>query len=254
MPSSPPFHHEGVGIYIFGFIHGPGSRLLGLSLDIRDRDHLGKFNKKADDGFFLGYSLVAKAFKVFNIRRQEMEETVHVTFNEDDKAISQSSVEGDAINFSKNISFPDDEFLNLGSKDSVSFKGPPEFTSDDDHPTFDKHDHFESVDNLKHAEIQDNVITEPISDTQSLPTTISSSAEVIPQSLVPQDRWSREKHIELVNIIGEPLAGITTRSRVRDSETVSAHEFLYVNFLSEMELKKLIEALKEEGWIIAMQE
>ncbi|GKE81948.1 hypothetical protein Tco_1551948 [Tanacetum coccineum] len=66
--------------------------------------------------------------------------------------------------------------------------------------------------------------------------------------------WSREKHIELVNIIGEPLAGITTRSRVRDSETASAYECLYVNFLSEMEPKKLIEALKEEGWIIVRQE
>ncbi|GKG35458.1 hypothetical protein Tco_0440612, partial [Tanacetum coccineum] len=29
---------------------------------------------------------------------------------------------------------------------------------------------------------------------------------------------------------------------------------LYVNFLSEMEPKKLIEALEAEGWIIAMQE
>ncbi|GJX79773.1 retrovirus-related pol polyprotein from transposon TNT 1-94 [Tanacetum coccineum] len=55
------------------------------------RDHLGKFDEKADDGFFLGYSLVAKAFRVFNIRRQEMEETYHVTFNEDDEAISQTS-------------------------------------------------------------------------------------------------------------------------------------------------------------------
>ncbi|GJR12700.1 retrovirus-related pol polyprotein from transposon TNT 1-94 [Tanacetum coccineum] len=46
--------------------------------------------------------------------------------------------------------------------------------------------------------------------------------EVVPSSSnppLPQDRWSRDKHIELVNIIGEPLG-----------------------------------ALKEEGWIIAMQE
>nr|GFD52952.1 retrovirus-related Pol polyprotein from transposon TNT 1-94 [Tanacetum cinerariifolium] len=34
----------------------------------------------------------------------------------------------------------------------------------------------------------------------------------------------------------------------------SASECLYVNFLSEMEPKKLIEALKKEGWIVAMQE
>ncbi|GKA01870.1 retrovirus-related pol polyprotein from transposon TNT 1-94 [Tanacetum coccineum] len=75
------------------------------------KDHLGKFDEKADDGFFLGYSLVAKAFRVFNIRRQEMEETVHVTFSEDDEAISQSSTEGDAINFNENRSFLDDEFI-----------------------------------------------------------------------------------------------------------------------------------------------
>nr|GEX24327.1 retrovirus-related Pol polyprotein from transposon TNT 1-94 [Tanacetum cinerariifolium] len=65
--------------------------------------------------------------------------------------------------------------------------------------------------------------------------------------------WSREKHIEHVNIIGEPLAGITTRSRIRDSDVASATECLYGNFLFEMEPKKLVKALEEEGWIIAMQ-
>nr|GEX28249.1 retrovirus-related Pol polyprotein from transposon TNT 1-94 [Tanacetum cinerariifolium] len=74
-------------------------------------DHLGKFNEKADDGFFLGYSPVAKAFRVINIRREEMKETVHVTFSEDYEAISQSSTKGDAINFNENRSFLDDEFL-----------------------------------------------------------------------------------------------------------------------------------------------
>ncbi|GJS69562.1 putative reverse transcriptase domain-containing protein [Tanacetum coccineum] len=72
---------------------------------------LGKFDAKADDGFFLGYSLIAKAFKVFNSRRQEMEETYHVTFSEDDEAISKSNTKGDEINFNKNRSFPDDEFI-----------------------------------------------------------------------------------------------------------------------------------------------
>ncbi|GKB01650.1 hypothetical protein Tco_0829694 [Tanacetum coccineum] len=127
------------------------------------RDRLGKFDEKADDGFFLGYSPMAKAFMVFNIRRQEMEETVHVTFSEDDEAISQSSTEGDAINFNENISFPDDEFLEPRSKvtqctgnikyfpykpayenttptdspilqDSVSSEEPHEFTVADDYP------------------------------------------------------------------------------------------------------------------------
>nr|GEV72728.1 retrovirus-related Pol polyprotein from transposon TNT 1-94 [Tanacetum cinerariifolium] len=89
-------------------------------VDNRKRDHLEKFDEKANDGFFLGYSLVAKAFRVFNIRRQEMEETVHVTFSEDDEGISPSSTEGDSINFNENKSFPDDEFLEPRSESTQS--------------------------------------------------------------------------------------------------------------------------------------
>ncbi|GJX61807.1 retrovirus-related pol polyprotein from transposon TNT 1-94 [Tanacetum coccineum] len=107
---------------------------------------------------------------------------VHVTFNEDDEAISQSSTEGDAINFNENMSFLDDEFLEP------------------------------RTDNLKSAEIQDNITNDPISDVQPTPTFLPST-KVILQPPVPQDRWSREKHIKLVNIIGEPLAGIKTKSK-----------------------------------------
>ncbi|GJZ88614.1 retrovirus-related pol polyprotein from transposon TNT 1-94, partial [Tanacetum coccineum] len=217
------------------------------------KDHLGKFDENADDGIFLGYSLVAKAFRVFNIRRQEMEETVHVTFSEDDEAISQSSTEGDAINFNENRSFPDDEFLEPRSEVSIIFEDPSVFTEADNHPALNEPNQTESTDLFEPDEPQNNVIIKPISNVQPSPT-ISPSDEVILQTPIPQDRWSREKHIELVNIIGEPLAGIITRSKIGDSDAASASECLYVNFLSKMEPKKLIEALEEEGWIIAMQE
>ncbi|GJU56120.1 reverse transcriptase domain-containing protein [Tanacetum coccineum] len=153
------------------------------------RDHLGKFNEKADDGFFLGYSLVAKAFRVFNIRRQEIEETVHVTFSKDDEAISQTSTK---------VVLP---ILH----NSITSEQPPEFTIADGLLAIHKPDHAESADILESAKPQDNVLCESISDDQ--PTlAISPSAKVILQNPVPQDRWSRKKHIELVNIIGEPLA------------------------------------------------
>ncbi|GKC24226.1 retrovirus-related pol polyprotein from transposon TNT 1-94, partial [Tanacetum coccineum] len=100
---------------------------------------------------------------------------------------------------------------------SVTSEDQPKFTKADNHPALNETDQTESADHL--------------------------------DSVEPQN-----KHIKLVDIIGEPLAGITTRSRIRDSDAASAFECLYVNFLSEMEPKKLIEALEEEGWIIAMQE
>ncbi|GJZ39239.1 retrovirus-related pol polyprotein from transposon TNT 1-94 [Tanacetum coccineum] len=206
-------------------------------------DHLGKFDEKSDDGFFLGYSLMAKAFRVFNIRRQEMEEIIHVTFSKDDEAISQSNTEGDAINFNENRSFPDDEFLDQGVKllSALAIL------------TLHAPDQTESTDHLEPVEPQNNVIIKPISDVQPS-LTIPSSAEVILQTPIPQDRWSREKHIDATScwyhnllLVSQPLAGITTRSRIRDSDAASAFECLYVNFLSEIEPKKLIEALEEEG-------
>ncbi|GJZ23179.1 uncharacterized mitochondrial protein-like protein [Tanacetum coccineum] len=45
-------------------------------------DHLGKFNGKADEGFFVGYSTNSKAFRVFNSRTRIVEENLHVQFSE----------------------------------------------------------------------------------------------------------------------------------------------------------------------------
>ncbi|GKA70592.1 putative ribonuclease H-like domain-containing protein [Tanacetum coccineum] len=45
-------------------------------------DHLGKFDGKADEGFFIGYSINSKAFKVFNSRTRIVEENLHVQFSE----------------------------------------------------------------------------------------------------------------------------------------------------------------------------
>ncbi|GJY24904.1 putative ribonuclease H-like domain-containing protein [Tanacetum coccineum] len=43
-------------------------------------DHLGKFNGKVDEGFFVGYSINIKAFRVFNNINRIVEENLHVQF------------------------------------------------------------------------------------------------------------------------------------------------------------------------------
>ncbi|GKC76577.1 putative ribonuclease H-like domain-containing protein, partial [Tanacetum coccineum] len=54
-------------------------------------DHLGKFDGKADEGFFVGYSINSKAFRVFNSRtRIIVEENLHVKFSEDTPNIAGS--------------------------------------------------------------------------------------------------------------------------------------------------------------------
>ncbi|GJV56833.1 putative ribonuclease H-like domain-containing protein [Tanacetum coccineum] len=53
-------------------------------------DHLGKFDGKADEGFFVGYSTNSKAFRVFNSRTRIVEENLHVQFSENTSNITGS--------------------------------------------------------------------------------------------------------------------------------------------------------------------
>ncbi|GJV03918.1 ribonuclease H-like domain-containing protein [Tanacetum coccineum] len=49
---------------------------------LNTRDHLGKFDGKANEGFFVGYSVVSKAMRVFNKRTRIVEETLNIRFLE----------------------------------------------------------------------------------------------------------------------------------------------------------------------------
>nr|GEZ32028.1 retrovirus-related Pol polyprotein from transposon TNT 1-94 [Tanacetum cinerariifolium] len=50
-------------------------------------DHLEKFNGNSDEGFFVGYSLNSKAFRVYNLRTRKVEENLHIRFLEDKPSI-----------------------------------------------------------------------------------------------------------------------------------------------------------------------
>ena len=45
---------------------------------LNEKDNLGKFDAKSDEGIFLGYSSVSKAFRIFNKRTLIIEESIHV--------------------------------------------------------------------------------------------------------------------------------------------------------------------------------
>ncbi|GKA39713.1 ribonuclease H-like domain-containing protein [Tanacetum coccineum] len=52
--------------------------------------HLGKFDGKDDEGFFVGYSTNNKAFRVFNSRTRIVEENLHVQLSENTPNIAES--------------------------------------------------------------------------------------------------------------------------------------------------------------------
>ncbi|GKC29856.1 retrovirus-related pol polyprotein from transposon TNT 1-94, partial [Tanacetum coccineum] len=206
------------------------------------------FNEKANVGYLLGYSLVSKAFRVFNTRRQQIKETYHFTFNESPEAIKFSKPSVDNINIVETERYPLDEYLHpyepsqryqINNND-VSFIEPYKCPE----PVVLETEIFEHLfsPNVEDTSAQNTI---PIPPPLPIPSVVT---------LVPQDRWSQAKHIELVNIIGNPGAGMLIRAMAKQLSAASAHECLFVDFLSEEESKKVSEALKHPRWVDAIQD
>ncbi|GJR18844.1 putative ribonuclease H-like domain-containing protein, partial [Tanacetum coccineum] len=69
-----------------GFIRPFGCRVTILNTI----DHLGKFDGKADEEFFVGYSINSKSFRVFNSIPRIVEENLHVQFSKNTPNIAGS--------------------------------------------------------------------------------------------------------------------------------------------------------------------
>ena len=55
------------------------------------KNNLGKFDSKADEGIFLGYSSHSHAYRAYNKRTVLIEETVHITFDETNQKVQNKS-------------------------------------------------------------------------------------------------------------------------------------------------------------------
>ncbi|GKD10484.1 retrovirus-related pol polyprotein from transposon TNT 1-94 [Tanacetum coccineum] len=164
------------------------------------KDHLGKFDEKADDGYLLGYSLVSKAFRVFNTRRQQTEETYHITFDESPDAIKFLQPSVDNINIAETERYPPNEYLH------------------------------------------------PYEPSQRYQT---NSNDV---SFIEPYEYPKPVVLETEVLFDQNGAGMLTRAMAKQLSAASAHECLFVDFLSEEEPKKVSEALKHPGWVDAMQD
>ncbi|GJV67482.1 putative ribonuclease H-like domain-containing protein [Tanacetum coccineum] len=60
---------------------------------INTLDLLVKFDEKADEGFFVGYSINSKAFRVFNTRTRKVEENLNINFLENKPNVTGSGPE-----------------------------------------------------------------------------------------------------------------------------------------------------------------
>ncbi|PWA86471.1 copia-type pol polyprotein [Artemisia annua] len=239
------------------------------------KDHLGKFDAKADDGYFLGYSLVSKAFRVFNTRRQQTEETYHITFDESTEAIQFSNTSVEEIGIDDSSRYPPDEY-HPESSPSTQYQADADFSyyiiphnlpqptisefveaqQVPNERTHTEPDVQEPIKNDIQIELTENQVLEepqaPVLEPTPPSNQGSTSSNSYPRT---EERWFRHQNIELVNIIGEPVfEGMLTRRMAAKLTAASANECLYVDFISTIEPKSVKEAMKHPSWVQAMHD
>ncbi|KAJ9553111.1 hypothetical protein OSB04_017156 [Centaurea solstitialis] len=242
-----------------------------------DRDNLGKFDAKADDGFLVGYSTISKAYRVFNKRRQTLEQTIHVKFDEIDPFSSAPSfTDSDDIDQWANSYFqvPENDIPKVstpvaGSSSYIpdGFEEPnipqdthihsaiplnhvsPTISQEDIPSTSGSAEVVQDADNpLQLNDVPEAFILSAVEPIQVIADESTSSTNAEPLHAIPQPpalRWTKDHPID--QVLGDPSTGVKTRQQ-------SGNHCLYVSFLSEHEPTKVDEALVDLSWVSTMQE
>ncbi|GJR32336.1 putative ribonuclease H-like domain-containing protein [Tanacetum coccineum] len=305
-------------------------RLFGCHVTILNTlDYLGKFDGKSDEGFFVGYSMNSKAFRVYNIRTRKVEENLHIWFLEDKPIITGDGpkwlfdidvltksmnyvpvvVGTNTNNFvgteesigaghsSKETGSSQDYILMALWKDGSIFDSYSKNASNDEpQPSSDagKKDD-EGV--CKESGIADqekpknstqgvntagpSINTEPdmfsLGDNATLEAThadffgdetevdMSNITTTYPVPSTPNTRIHKDHSLN--HVIGDVQSGVQTRRMTKTTNEqgfISAvyegkthedlHTCLFACFLSQVEPKKVIQALTDPSWIEAMQD
>ena len=224
-----------------------------------DSEHVGKFDAKADDGIFIGYASQRKAFRIFNLRKQIVVESPHVTFNEGTFALNPStSLTGDDI-----FSELELHIIDTGAQQaSTHLRVEPDLNSEEDlcnsslyypscvfrpasetrigssvftqsPPVPTEHTSSEEFYDASELIPSEELIT---SETQQQ----THTSEVVQQPILTGDttsnqfsKWGIDINTKL--IIGDPMACVQTRSKSRDMCLVgsnSSAQGLFSNLLN----------------------
>ncbi|KAD0053224.1 hypothetical protein E3N88_44863 [Mikania micrantha] len=188
---------------------------------LNTKDQLTKFDSKVDAGYFVGYSSTCKAYRVFNCRTKSVEETLHVKFNECPK---DSIPQNPAEMFDLNILHHNFHNDNSGMEDEVLPADPPPAStatsqgiSDDEDPT------------ALFPESSSTATSDPPANTCT--------------DLIP---YQELKDHPLSQVLGDISAGVSTRSQL-------SNFCLYALFVSQQEPMNYHIALRDIGWVEAMQ-
>ena len=210
---------------------------------LKDDEQLGKFESKAHEGIFLGYSLESKAYRVYVIDHKKVIESMNVTFDDNKIPSIQVKDTTETLKFDNLILEDSDneepKAVEDGQVNDVN-NGDTELTSGNVGGNSGNTGY--EMGSTSHQSSTSGGANEGSTSRTHQDNDNAESSRVNP----PRERiWSRDHPWEL--IIGDPESGVQTRC-------ASQNECYFSGFLSEIEPKKVDEALEDLDWVLAMQE
>ena len=191
---------------------------------LNDRENLGKFDTKSDEGIFLGYSTTSRAYRVFNKRTKTVMESINVEI--DDAIIKVEMVDDGEGPSTKEPTVEVEAF-------DIEVKGPtPEKESTLVNSRMETQSMSRTTSPLTPPEVHP-----PISRNDEVSTTKKPSSRV------------SKNHLDS-NIIGSLDEGL----RLRKGNILLANHVTYHCYLAQFEPKRVEEALQDVNWVELIHE
>ncbi|GJT57339.1 putative ribonuclease H-like domain-containing protein [Tanacetum coccineum] len=233
-------------------------------------DHIGKFDGKADEGFFVGYSTNSKAFRVFNSRTRIVEENLHVKFSEETPNIVENGpnwlFDIDALTISMNykpvvggnqtndnagtkenidagqagkkIDSPDVGFKSSGKEEKMDSEHPK---NKDKNNVVDENIVYGCIDDPSMPNLEEIVYSDDDDDEEEVgvEADMNNLATTVPVSPIPTIRAHKDHPLEKI---------------IRDIHSAPQTRRMTKNVTEHVEPKKVIQALTDPSRIEAMQD
>ncbi|CAM8946439.1 unnamed protein product [Rhodiola kirilowii] len=207
------------------------------------KENLGKFDAKSDEGVFIGYSSHSKAYKIYNLRLEQVEESVHVKFDE-------TAMGGHLIRDSSSTAMLDAGELQFFDESDPDWEPPQAPTTEAPHMDFHQADDALPVHQADHEEITDppggNEHDDHVAEAdQEIPGEEEAAVEPTPANPEAEHRITRYGR------------AVHRPSRLEDyhcyisqeqEDLKSLHQFCgFASFVSFAKPKTVIEALKDQN-------
>ncbi|GJY24833.1 putative ribonuclease H-like domain-containing protein [Tanacetum coccineum] len=218
-------------------------------------DNLGKFDGKSDEGFFVGYSLSSKAFRVYNTRTKKVEENLHVGFLENKSMLEGKGAQGD---LNADTSYFDSLLKDVGNDEPKS--ATDDKREDEDGPNEENgdKDKFEDDNSLKEdrtAEQQVNIASPEVNTVVS-PVNTASPKDMLGASQSFEATYLEyfndedELEVDLGNILSSYTVPTTPNIRIHKDHPI---ENVIGDVKSSVQTRRMSKPTSKQGFLSAVE-